>query len=73
MARRYLRPEAFAETRPDRTLLLLDDEENVLRSLVRLFRRDGYRILAAGNVRDAFDLLAINDCLLYTSPSPRDS
>ena len=24
----------------------------VLRSLVRLFRRDGYRILAAGNVRD---------------------
>ncbi len=67
LRRRYLRPEAFAETRPDRTLLLLDDEENVLRSLVRLFRRDGYRILAAGNVRDAFDLLAINDVQVILS------
>lgn len=37
LRRRYLRPESFAESRPDRTLLLLDDEENVLRSLVRLF------------------------------------
>lgn len=67
LRRRYLSPEAFAETRPDRTLLLLDDEENVLRSLVRLFRRDGYRILAAGNVRDAFDLLAINDVQVILS------
>jgi len=67
LRRRYLRPEAFAETRPDQTLLLLDDEENVLRSLVRLFRRDGYRILAAGNVRDAFDLLAINDVQVILS------
>lgn len=67
LRRRYLRPEAFAETRPDRTLLLLDDEENVLRSLVRLFRRDGYRILAAGNVRDAFDLLAINEIQVILS------
>ena len=67
LRRRYLRPEAFAETSPDRTLLLLDDEENVLRSLVRLFRRDGYRILAAGNVRDAFELLAINDVQVILS------
>ena len=67
LRRRYLRPEACAETRPDRTLLLLDDEENVLRSLVRLFRRDGYRILAAGNVRDAFELLAINDVQVILS------
>jgi len=67
LRRRYLRPESFAETQPDRTLLLLDDEENVLRSLVRLFRRDGYRILAAGNVRDAFDLLATNDVQVILS------
>ncbi len=58
--RRFPRPEAFATTRPERTLLLLDDEENVLRSLVRLFRRDGYRILTANGVREAFDLLASN-------------
>ncbi|MGV8940419.1 MAG: EAL domain-containing protein [Lysobacter sp.] len=58
--RRFLLPAAFASTRPERTLLLLDDEENVLRSLARLFRRDGYQILTANSVREAFDLLASN-------------
>lgn len=67
LRRRYLRAESFAESRADRTLLLLDDEENVLRSLIRLFRRDSYRILAAGNVRDAFDLLATNDVQVILS------
>ena len=67
LRRRYLRPELFATAKHDLTLLLVDDEENVLRSLVRLFRRDGYRILAAGNVRDAFDLLATNDVQVILS------
>ncbi|AKC88451.1 EAL domain-containing protein [Pseudoxanthomonas suwonensis] len=67
LRRRYLRPELFAVSKPDLTLLLVDDEENVLRSLVRLFRRDGYRILAAGNVRDAFDLLATNEVQVILS------
>jgi len=67
LRRRYLRPELFAAGKQDLTLLLVDDEENVLRSLVRLFRRDGYRILAAGNVRDAFDLLATNDVQVILS------
>ncbi len=67
LRRRYMRPELFAATKQDQTLLLVDDEENVLRSLVRLFRRDGYRILAAGNVRDAFDLLATNDVQVILS------
>ena len=58
--RRFLLPSAFAPIRSERTLLLLDDEENVLRSLARLFRRDGYRILTANSVREAFDLLASN-------------
>lgn len=58
--RRFLLPEAFAATRAERTLLLLDDESNVLNSLVRLFRRDGYRLLTASSVREAFDLLAGN-------------
>lgn len=58
--RRFLLPDAFSVQRPERTLLILDDEENVLRSLVRLFRRDGYRILTANGVREAFDLLASN-------------
>lgn len=60
LRKRVLLPEAFAAMRPERTLLLLDDEDNVLRSLVRLFRRDGYRLLTANSVRDAFDLLASN-------------
>src|SRR5690606_4950369 len=55
---RYLRPELFTATRDDRTLLLVDDEEIVLSSLGRLFRRDGYRILSAVNVLDALALLA---------------
>lgn len=58
--KRFLLPHAFAATQPERALLLLDDEENVLRSLVRLFRRDGYKILTANSVAEAFDLLASN-------------
>jgi diguanylate cyclase (GGDEF)-like protein/PAS domain S-box-containing protein len=41
-----------------RTLLLLDDEENILTSLARLLRRDGYEILKATTATAAFDLLA---------------
>lgn len=67
LRRRYLRPELFTATKSDRTLLLVDDEQNVLRALVRLFRRDGYRILAAGNVRDAFGLLATNEVQVILS------
>lgn len=65
--RRFLLPGAFAATRPERTLLLLDDEENVLRSLVRLFRRDGYHVLTANSVREAFDLLASNPVQVIVS------
>jgi len=65
--RRFLLPGAFAATRPERTLLLLDDEENMLRSLVRLFRRDGYHVLTASGVREAFDLLASNPVQVIVS------
>lgn len=67
LRRRLLLPGAFAATRPERTLLLLDDEENVLRSLVRLFRRDGYHVLTAGSVHEAFDLLASNPVQVIVS------
>jgi len=65
--RRFLLPSAFAATHPERTLLLLDDEDNVLRSLVRLFRRDGYKVLTANTVREAFDLLASNSVQVIVS------
>lgn len=44
----------------ERTLLLVDDEDNIRHSLIRLLRRDGYRILDVSNARDAFELLATN-------------
>jgi diguanylate cyclase (GGDEF)-like protein/PAS domain S-box-containing protein len=43
---------------PSRTLLLVDDEPNVLKALWRLFRREGYQILTAGSGREALDMLA---------------
>jgi diguanylate cyclase (GGDEF)-like protein len=58
LRRRYQTCEVETQTDPERTLLLLDDEENILRSLIRLFRRDGYRVLSATNAHDAFELLA---------------
>ncbi|MFN2362072.1 MAG: EAL domain-containing protein [Marinobacter sp.] len=51
----------------ERTLLLLDDEENILRALTRVLRRDGYRILATTSVKEAFSLLAANQVQVIVS------
>lgn len=40
-----------------RTILLVDDEENILRSLERLLRQDGYDILKAGSGNIGLELL----------------
>ncbi|MDP2795462.1 MAG: response regulator [Sulfurisoma sp.] len=45
----------------ERTLLLVDDEENILSALARLLRRDGYRILRATGGRAGLELLAANN------------
>lgn len=44
----------------ERTLLLVDDEENILSSLARLFRRDGYCILRANSGAEGLEILANN-------------
>ncbi|MBI5753318.1 MAG: response regulator [Hydrogenophilales bacterium] len=44
----------------ERTLLLVDDEQNILSALGRLFRRDGYRIFTANGGREGLALLAEN-------------
>ncbi|MEX6502741.1 EAL domain-containing protein [Pseudomonas zhanjiangensis] len=49
------------------TLLLLDDEENILRALARVLRRDGYQILIASHAQDAFALLAKHDVQVILS------
>jgi len=41
-----------------RTLLLVDDEANVLSALKRTLRRDGYDILTAGSGREGLELLS---------------
>lgn len=64
--RAALRPSAADDTqRP--TLLLVDDEPNILRSLVRVLRHDGYRILTANGARAAFELLASNEVQVVLS------
>lgn len=42
------------------TLLLVDDEPYILNGLTRIFHREGYRILTAGNGFEALELLATN-------------
>lgn len=51
----------------EKTLLLLDDENNILRALTRVLRRDGYRILTTTSVHEAFGLLAENDVQVIIS------
>ena len=41
----------------ERTLLLVDDEENILRALTRVLRRDGYQILRANGGTEGLALL----------------
>lgn len=42
-------------------ILLVDDEQNVLRALARLLRRDGYTIHTAGSFQQAFEILGTAD------------
>lgn len=42
---------------PQRTLLLVDDETNILAALKRMMRRDNYQILTAGGGQEALDVL----------------
>ena len=42
----------------ERTLLLVDDEANILSALTRLLRRDGYRILRAGSGSEGLEILS---------------
>jgi CheY-like chemotaxis protein len=42
------------------TLLVVDDEPNILSAVARVLRREDYRVLRAGSASEAFDLLAGN-------------
>jgi len=45
------------ERKMNRTLLLVDDEQNILSSLARLFRKTGYVILRANSAREGLEML----------------
>ncbi len=63
----YLRANSRGITLPTNkietpnTLLLIDDEENILRALKRTLRKDNYNILTCTNAQQAFELLAVNN------------
>jgi CheY-like chemotaxis protein len=54
---RRLPPHLLRLQKPQRTLLLVDDEPNIVASLKRLLRSDGYQILTANSARDGLALL----------------
>jgi diguanylate cyclase (GGDEF)-like protein/PAS domain S-box-containing protein len=54
---RFLEREDIHDEKSVQTLLLVDDEANILNALTRTLRRDGYRILTATCAEEALDLL----------------
>jgi len=50
-----------------RTLLLVDDEEDILKALKRLLRRSGYRILTATSGAAALEVLGLNEVQVIVS------
>ena len=49
------------------TLLFVDDEQNILTALCRLFRREGYQILLANSGKEGLELLQQNEVSLIIS------
>lgn len=62
-----LPPDSEAADAAPRTLLLVDDEEDILNAIRRLLRRSGYRILTATSVAAALELLALHDVQVVIS------
>jgi len=60
LANRAQRTEEAQPESNRQTLLLLDDDANVLSSLYRLFRRDNYKVLTALTPKEGFELLALH-------------
>ncbi|MBI5720341.1 MAG: EAL domain-containing protein [Burkholderiales bacterium] len=62
LAARKTVPERFlTKSRKTRTLLLVDDEDNIVSALRRLLRRDGYRIVTACSGEEGLLRLAEHD------------
>ena len=57
-------------SQPKATILVVDDEAAVRRVLVMRLQLSGYRVICAEDGEQALEMF--HNCLLYTSPSPRD-
>jgi CheY-like chemotaxis protein len=57
VADKRLPPQFVSRARRTRTLLLVDDEENILAALKRTLRRDGYHIVTACNAAEGLQRL----------------
>jgi diguanylate cyclase (GGDEF)-like protein/PAS domain S-box-containing protein len=60
-------PALVAESSTERTLLLVDDEANILSALRRMLRNEGYRILTASSAREGLEILALNEVQVILS------
>ncbi|MES2932883.1 MAG: EAL domain-containing protein [Pseudomonadota bacterium] len=58
LADRRLPSHLLRMQKKSRTLLLVDDEQNIVSALKRLLRRDGYEILTANSGQEGLDLMA---------------
>ncbi len=67
LRRPQLHPRESADGKTGDAILLVDDEQNVLRALARLLRRDGYQIFTATSFKEAFDILGTNDVQVVVS------
>ncbi|WP_213994757.1 EAL domain-containing protein [Arsukibacterium sp.] len=61
---RLIRPVAVSGTK---SILLVDDEENILSALSRLLRKEGYQILTSSSAAQAFEILALHQVQVIVS------
>ena len=59
--RKGMQPSTTRGERISQTLLLVDDEQNIVSALKRLLRHDGYTILTANSGKEGLELLATHD------------
>ena len=53
-------------------ILVVDDEENIREVIKEYAEFEGHQVSEACDGMQAIEMVKNNDCLLYTSPSPRD-
>ncbi len=52
---------------PEKTVLVVDDDEGILGALQRVLLDEGYNVLTARNAEEAFELLSLNRVLVILS------